>query len=475
MTLVAPMIAMPARLLLATIVLASCAKPTYLGAELPAPCRTKDIEGCLGWMVERDLVAAELGIYDDHELRAYVQRVVDRLVPGSLLNATPRVLIADRDGTYATIGGRIVVARATLERLGSEAELAGVLAHELAHIEGRHTAAAFYAPHAEDEWLAIRRDAESIADERAVFLLERAGYSPSAMGGALRAVLGVPEDPLEAHIADPGDDHPAVADRLARVDELAAHRAGFEGRDELLAKLRGMIAGRDRRLGDRIGDAWVVASLGISIPLDADDVIRADNDVLSVEREDTQLTAYVIGGPWGRELAASLEDKRSRTTPLGSVTSGIVPRVLAQDESPLGKVQRAIRGTLPQPSPGRRVMIIDRSSGRSSGRRSGALVLELGGPAIDLAFKVRAATDDELAAAEPARIVLEPAPRAGTIESIGVCAGRLLDDPARIVTRGAAIKCSDRPAPARLAGTARGGSSRARGIRAALQSHLARH
>lgn len=125
--------------ILAAMVVVGCAKPQYLGADLPAPCRSKDIEGCLGWMVERDLVAAELGVYDDHELRAYVQGVVDRLVPGSLLKATPRVLIADRDGTYATIGGRIVVARPTLEQLGSEAELAGVLAHELAHIRNRDT------------------------------------------------------------------------------------------------------------------------------------------------------------------------------------------------------------------------------------------------------------------------------------------------------------------------------------------------
>lgn len=457
------------RLLVALVLvsIAACAKPTYLGAELPAPCRSKDIEGCLGWMVERDLVAAELGVYDDHALRAYVQSVVDRLVPGSLLKTSPRVLVADRDGTYATIGGRIVVARPTLERLGTEAELAGVLAHELAHIEGRHTVASFYAPHAEDEWLAIRRDAESIADERAVFLLERAGYAPVAMGRALRAVLGVPEDPIDANIPDPDDDHPAIADRLARVDELAAGRTGFEGRDEFLAKLSGMIAGRDLRLGHRIGGAWVIATLGIAVPLDEDDSIRTSDDVLSVTRGETELTAYLIGGPWARDLGASLDDRKSRTSPLGSVTTGIVPRANATDESPLGKLQRAIRSTLPQPHVGARVVIIDRPAG--------ALVLELGGPK-DMPFKVRPASDIELSAAEPARIVLEAAPRAGSIASIGICEGRLLDDPERIVSRGAHIKCSDRPAaPPSLAGTGRDGSSRARDTRAALQSNLARH
>nr|MBA3845688.1 SDR family NAD(P)-dependent oxidoreductase [Planctomycetota bacterium] len=49
-----------------------------------------------------------------------------------------RVIIADRDETYATSGRRIVIARRTLEKLSSEAELAAVIAHEVAHVEGRH-------------------------------------------------------------------------------------------------------------------------------------------------------------------------------------------------------------------------------------------------------------------------------------------------------------------------------------------------
>ena len=48
------------------LVLGACAAtPTYLGTEVPKPCTTRDAEGCLGWMMERDLLAAELGIYDN--------------------------------------------------------------------------------------------------------------------------------------------------------------------------------------------------------------------------------------------------------------------------------------------------------------------------------------------------------------------------------------------------------------------------
>jgi len=70
-----------------------------------------------------------------------VQGVADRLARGSQLAHAPRVVIADHDGTYATSGSRIVIGRPAIERLDSEAELAGVIAHELAHIEGKHTVA----------------------------------------------------------------------------------------------------------------------------------------------------------------------------------------------------------------------------------------------------------------------------------------------------------------------------------------------
>ncbi|HEY6174360.1 MAG TPA: M48 family metalloprotease, partial [Kofleriaceae bacterium] len=152
---------------LAVAALVGCAGPSYLGAQLPHPCVAHDVEGCLGWMVERDLADAELDLYDDAGLRDYVQGVADRLAQGSLLPRAPRVVIADHDGTYATSGSRIVLGRPTIERLDSEAELAGVIAHELAHIEGHHAVVSLFGPPPGDDGLVLRRDAEAVADERA--------------------------------------------------------------------------------------------------------------------------------------------------------------------------------------------------------------------------------------------------------------------------------------------------------------------
>lgn len=402
----------------------ACSHPQYLGAEMPAPCRNRDLDGCLGWMVERDLVAAELGVYDQPNLRAYVQGIANRLATGSLLASPPRVLIGDRDGTYATVGERIVVARPTLERLATEAELAGVIAHEMAHLEGQHTVASLFGPAPDDEWHETRRDAEAIADERAIVLLERAGYAPVAMARALRSVLVVEDD-----------EHPRRDERIARVEAMAVGRGGFEGRAELFAGLDGMIVGRDRRLGHRVGDAWVIAALGIALPLEPDDVVRADEDILIVRRDQATFTAYVIGAPWARELIAELDKRDVVTSVHGRVTAGTVARQASHDDTPLGKLQRAIRATLPQPVTGSHVAILERSHG--------ALVLELGGHRVP-ELAVRAATPAEIAAALPARVVIEPAPRAGTLAAVGMCQGRLLDNPDRRVAIGDPVRCADR-------------------------------
>ena len=379
---------------LVLFVVACAPAPTYLGTEVPKPCTSRDAEGCLGWMMERDLLAAELAIYDNAKLRGYVQRVAERLARVSTVTATPRVMIADHDETYATAGRRIVIARTTIEKLASEAELAGILAHELAHIEARHVMVSLFG-RPESDNATNRRDAEAIADERAVVLLEKAGYAPSAMATALAAVLGADDE-----------DHPPRIERIARVAQLGADRSGFVGRAEFLAAIDGMPLGRDPRLGELVDDAWVVPALGIAIDIvDHDRVLSADA-ILVLRRARGSALAYAVGVPWARELVARLDAPTSEHSSLGRITRGTMTASTARDDSPLGKLAHAIRETLPQPTAGKRVMIVE--------QRRGALVLELGGKLADLSL--RAATRSELAIARPNRIVIEQAPCKHSLE-----------------------------------------------------------
>ncbi|HEY1551634.1 MAG TPA: M48 family metalloprotease, partial [Kofleriaceae bacterium] len=407
-----------------------------------------DAANCAGWLAERDLDAGELDVYDDPALRDYVQTIADRLAVGSHLVHPPHVTISDHDGTYAPFGDRVVIGRMTLERLGSEAEVAAVVAHEMVHVEGHHATVSLFGGEADDRWLATRRDAEGVADERAVALLERAGYAPTAMPRALAAELDVDDD-----------EHPPREDRIARAAALADSRSnGFEGRAELLAHEDHMIVGRDTRLGVRVGHAWVIASIGIAMRLPDQDVFHIDGDTLELHHERNTLTLYPIGEPWAKELASHLDNRSELDTSLGHVTLGVA----GEDNDatdPLARLESVVRATLPRPPNGTWVLVVDRCA--EDGSRCGGLVIELAVHG-DSATRnrwiagLRAADELEIAAAEPARVALLHAPRTAKLkELVQLCpdpdAALALDNGDRTVHLGEPIKCTNRRAPRGLA------------------------
>ena len=413
--------------IIALVLVAACAdQPSYLGATLPKSCASGDAERCIGWMAELDLSAAELDTYNDPGLTAYVQGIVGKLAKGSQLTAAPAIQIANHEASYATLGGRIVIGRPTIQRLGSEAELAAVLAHELAHLEGHHADASLGPARTDAAWLERRRDAEAIADERAILLLERAGYATGALASALDRVLEGDDD-----------EHPPRAKRIARAHALATGgERGFDGRAELAQHLAHTVLGRDSRLGVRVGDAWVVAALGVALVLAPDDVVATDEDVLTVRRGGTTLTAYAIGEPWARELKGTLASRKDAASELGDVTTGIVPATATTgDETPIGKVEHALRSSLPQPGAGTQVAILDR--GRA------ALLVEVAGRATPK-LQLRPASAAELDAAQPPRLVLERAQLPGPAGTVGTCGARLVDRADRQVVAGELIRCADR-------------------------------
>jgi len=88
-----------------------------------------------------DKFIAEGAAYDDPELQAYVNKIGQRLAAHSDmpdLEFTFMVLDAPEINAFATPGGFIYVNRGLLAYLNSEAELAGVLGHEIAHVTARH-------------------------------------------------------------------------------------------------------------------------------------------------------------------------------------------------------------------------------------------------------------------------------------------------------------------------------------------------
>jgi hypothetical protein len=192
----------------------------------------------------------------------------------------------------------------------------------------------------------------------------------------------------------------------------------------------------------------VIATLGIAIEIPPKHVVRVDGDALVLRRGRSVLTAYSIGSAWARELSGELLDRATATSALGPLTVGTAPEP-EPATTPIAKLQRAVRDLLPQPAPGTQVILLARDYSRAT---PGALVVELGATTDPFVRDqwlegLRAATTRELRAVEPVRIELEIAERTGPVRVLVTqCAdpeaALFLDDPDRIVERGARFKCT---------------------------------
>lgn len=88
-----------------------------------------------------DKLIGEGAAYDDPELQAYVTKIGERLVAESDmpdLAFTFTVIDAPEINAFATPGGFVYVNRGLIAYLNSEAGLAGVIGHEIAHVTARH-------------------------------------------------------------------------------------------------------------------------------------------------------------------------------------------------------------------------------------------------------------------------------------------------------------------------------------------------
>jgi predicted Zn-dependent protease len=86
-------------------------------------------------------IVAQMGLYPDEGLQAYVQELGSRLAAKSERPHLPwtfRVLDDPLVNAFALPGGYVYVTRGIMAHLESEAELVGILGHEIGHVTARH-------------------------------------------------------------------------------------------------------------------------------------------------------------------------------------------------------------------------------------------------------------------------------------------------------------------------------------------------
>jgi predicted Zn-dependent protease len=201
------------------------------------------------------LLLGASGLARDESLQRYVNRVGRWL---ALQTERPQlawhfgVLDSEDINAFATPGGYVFVTHGLVKQMKSEAELAGVLAHEISHVLQRHhlqavKKAARMEIGAEllDKLLlekqgkseqakklvsgmqevmlrGLDKDDEYEADRMGMVIAARAGYDPYGLPAVLQTLQG--RNPQDSALALMFQTHPAPEARLGELERVASDR-----------------------------------------------------------------------------------------------------------------------------------------------------------------------------------------------------------------------------------------------------------
>jgi predicted Zn-dependent protease len=244
------------------------------------------------------------GAYTDARLRAYIKRTglaLARISEVTDLPYTFTILNDDKVNAFALPGGYVYITRGLLALAENEAEMAGVLAHEIGHVTARHTAQRYSTAQATNLGLMVlgvlgsaagvpsgvgqivgfgaqaalqsySREQELEADRLGVRYLSRAGYAPRAMTSFFskmqahaeleRAMAGDKEDQTNNIMST----HPRTAERINQA--IGLEKAASKGvkvirREQFLNQIDAMVFGDDPEQGVRRGREFIHPELGI--------------------------------------------------------------------------------------------------------------------------------------------------------------------------------------------------------------------
>lgn len=201
----------------------------------------------LGRQINQQLIGEQFQLYRNSRVNNYVDRIGQRLARNSTrpdITYTFQVVKDNSINAFATAGGYVYVTTGLLKAADNEAQLAGVLAHEIGHIAERHlieqmretTLARGIAAAADiDDSTAVQlgvelalrrpnsREDEFQADARGVQTLGKAGYAQVAMINFLERLRS--QRSVPAFLST----HPATDDRIARLKEIIDSQRASQG------------------------------------------------------------------------------------------------------------------------------------------------------------------------------------------------------------------------------------------------------
>jgi predicted Zn-dependent protease len=293
----------PAATAALVLTIAACATNPATGKkEFSLMSEAQEIE--LGKNMDGE-VRREMGVYEDAELQRYVETVGMRLARASQRPNLPwHFAVVDEPAinAFALPGGYIYMTRGILPFLDDEAELAGVLGHEIGHVTARHSAQQYtkattagigvqllsiFVPEARPFqnltetalgvlFLKHGRDDELQADQLGVDYTAKTGWDPAGVGGMLRTLSRL-DDANGSRRGVPNwlSTHPAPADRVEKVQTYIAQSgarpvgksgtAAASDEAEFLRRIDGIVFGDSPSQGIVRGNTFLHPDLRLSL------------------------------------------------------------------------------------------------------------------------------------------------------------------------------------------------------------------
>ena len=306
---------------------------------------------------ERPKVMAQFGgEYIDQAWRDYVTGIVQNLARFSArpdLPYTVTILNSPVVNAFALPAGYVFVTRGLLALVETEAELAGVLAHEMGHVTARHTAQRYgrsvvvgggtqllgwltgstslqgIGEAAGSLWIqGFSREQEFQADELGVQTMARASYDPRAMASFLEKLQQ--QDALQATLAgrQPGEGdklnlfatHPRTAERVERAIQQAGLSGVTQGRNEREAYLRrvdGLLYGDDPAQGFVRGRTFLHPQLGFRFEVpEGFQLLNGVEEVTAPGPNGATILFDAAGETFGGNMRAYIAERWGKQAPL---------------------------------------------------------------------------------------------------------------------------------------------------------------
>jgi len=296
----------------------------------------------------------------------YVEQIGKNIaVQSGLANSqsafTVTLLNSSVDNAFAIPGGYVYITRQLVSLMNNEAELAGVLGHEVGHVAARHSAQRQQVAQRNSILGAIgsvlsgvllgnsqlgqlgqqlssavpqlatlkySRSQETEADNLGIQYLRSAGYDPHAMASVLQSLAA--QNALDAQIQGSNatipewaSTHPDPASRVQAAMRQAGSATGVTNRDTFLTRIDGLLYGDDPHQGVIEGNSFIHPDMRLTFTVPNGFYMVNGTQAVSINGQSGQ--AQLSTGPYSGNLETYV---RQAFQAIGGQNAQLAPQTL---------------------------------------------------------------------------------------------------------------------------------------------------